>query len=160
MVSSYTLIVLTILGCLHSVFCEDSVAAEDSVPSTYTQFQYSDSHSHNDYPATYYEVKPQSTKYGAPPAPSYGTPAPAYGVPSATYGTPKPEYGPPPAPTYTYDHKPMRGYGLDSESPFVQKRLFNTAVALTVPLFSFVLPQRSSSVSGGLDLANQVQIFF
>lgn len=81
------------------------------------------------------------------------SPSHDYGVPPQ----PPPVYGPPPAPTYGppggyADH----GYSLDSENPFIQQRLFNTAVALTIPLFSFTLPQRSSSSDGGLDLANQV----
>jgi len=63
-------------------------------------------------------------------------------APSSSYGSPVPA-----APD---------AYRLDSESPFVQQRLFNTAVALTVPLFSFQLPQRSAPNTSGVDLANQV----
>lgn len=73
------------------------------------------------------------------------------------YGPPPPAvYGPPPAPSYGPPGYNDHGYSLDSESPFVQQRLFNTAVALTIPFFSFTLPQRSST-SGGVDIANQVR---
>lgn len=48
----------------------------------------------------------------------------------------------------------FRQLSLASTQSFIQRRLFNTSVALTVPLFSFTLPQRASQGST-VDLANQ-----
>jgi hypothetical protein len=49
----------------------------------------------------------------------------------------------------------LRDFSTSYDNTFIQRRLFNTSVALTVPLFSFTLPQRASSGSS-VDLANQV----
>lgn len=49
----------------------------------------------------------------------------------------------------------FRQLSLASTQPFIQRRLFNTSVALTIPIFSFTLPQRASQGST-VDLANQV----
>jgi len=100
--------------------------------------------------ATYY-AEPQSSPpsssssggYAYHPPSSYGAPA----MPSP----PQAQYG---VETLDNTHFANQGYSLNEETPFVQQRLFNTAVALTVPLFSFQLPQRSVP-SGGVDLANQ-----
>ncbi len=61
----------------------------------------------------------------------------------------------------TYPHQEndnigsFRQLSLASTQSFIQRRLFNTSVALTVPIFSFTLPQRASQGST-VDLANQV----
>jgi len=52
----------------------------------------------------------------------------------------------------------FRQFPLAQTEAFIQRRLFNTSVALTVPLFAFTLPQRA--VEGtSVDLANQVIYF-
>ena len=118
-------------------------------------------------PDTSYSVSP-STHYNAPSS-QYGTPAKGGYAPAVkpTYGPPPvplPSYGPPPS-TYGvpahggYDS--IRDFNHNEESSFYQKRLFNTSVALTVPLFSFTLPQRSATGIGAgssVDLANQVSL--
>ncbi|CAL8091132.1 unnamed protein product [Orchesella dallaii] len=132
MASGSSMILSLLMGV---VFLCNSVAFADSPVSAS-----SDSSSKNSYSSYQYAVEP-SSDYGAPQKGYAPAPTTVYGPP------PAPSYGPP-----TYDG---HGYSLDSESPFVQQRLFNTAVALTIPLFSFTLPQRSSNY-GGIDLANQV----
>lgn len=51
-------------------------------------------------------------------------------------------------------YETLRQMSLASTQPFIKRRLFNTSVALTVPLFSFTLPQRAAEGST-VDLANQ-----
>lgn len=111
------------------LFFASSTFAETPVASDSPSAHYSGYQYAVESPSQGYSQPSPPVSYGPPPAPSYGPPA------SSAFG----------------DH----GYSLDSESPFVQNRLFNTAVALTIPLFSFTLPQRSSN-DGGIDLANQV----
>jgi hypothetical protein len=53
----------------------------------------------------------------------------------------------------------LRQISLAQTQPFIQRRLFNTSVALTVPLFSFTLPQRATQGTS-VDLANQVGNFY
>ncbi|CAL8091138.1 unnamed protein product [Orchesella dallaii] len=48
----------------------------------------------------------------------------------------------------------LRQLSTAATQPFIRRRLFNTSVALTVPLFSFTLPQRAAEGST-VDLANQ-----
>lgn len=52
-------------------------------------------------------------------------------------------------------YETLRQMSLASTQSFIRRRLFNTSVALTVPLFSFTLPQRGVEGST-VDLANQV----
>lgn len=144
MISGRKAVVAAIL--MASAYTGTFVAAE--VPSQSSSS--SSSSGGNGYPS-YYSVESGGSSSGGY-APSYGPPA----APS-----PSPVYGPPPSSGYgvpadTYDASHQyQGFALQDESPFVQHRLFNTAVALTVPLFSFTIPQRSSSVPGGVDLATQ-----
>ncbi len=51
-------------------------------------------------------------------------------------------------------YETLRQMSLASTQPFIKRRLFNTSVALTVPMFSFTLPQRAAEGST-VDLANQ-----
>lgn len=102
------------------------------------------------YPS-YYSVETDTSHHGYAPSQGYESPP---SPPSVAYGTPKSPvvYGPP-GPYDASQHD--QAYSLKEESPFIQQRLFNTAVALTVPLFSFQLPRRAPT-HGGVDLANQV----
>jgi len=52
-------------------------------------------------------------------------------------------------------YESLRQISGSTDNTFIQRRLFNTSVALTIPLFSFTLPQRATSGSS-VDLANQV----
>ena len=52
-------------------------------------------------------------------------------------------------------YESLRAYATAPMEPFIRRRLFNTSVALTVPLFSFTLPNRGAEGST-IDLANQV----
>jgi len=141
-----------VLACTCSMVLGDAAvkaaasAAADTASSSYHSYYASDSAGYA-----------PSTSYGTPggaPVPSKGYGAPAQPAPAKGYGAPSQTYGP----AGGYEGYPPGGYDayrLDSESPFVKQRLFNTAVALTVPLFSFQLPQRSAP-NDGVDLANQV----
>lgn len=53
-------------------------------------------------------------------------------------------------------YESLRAYATAPYEPFIRRRLFNTSVALTVPLFSFTLPNRGAEGST-IDLANQVR---
>ncbi|ODM97061.1 hypothetical protein Ocin01_09619 [Orchesella cincta] len=130
MTSGSSMVLSLLMGV--AFLCNSVAFADSPVPS--------DSSSKNTFSSYQYAVEPSS---------DYGPPMKGYAAPPPTV------YGPPPAPSYGPPTHDGHGYSLDSESPFVQQRLFNTAVALTIPLFSFTLPQRSSSY-GGIDLANQV----
>jgi len=111
-----------------------------------------ETYSHSHYNA------PSQTQYGAPANKggyaTLPTAKPTYGVPSPSYGPPASSYGAPTKDTGGYDS--LRDFATAPESAFIQRRLFNTSVALTVPLFSFTLPQRASQGST-VDLANQVR---
>ena len=54
-------------------------------------------------------------------------------------------------------YESLRAYATAPMEPFIRRRLFNTSVALTVPLFSFTLPNRGAEGST-IDLANQVSL--
>ncbi|CAG7822156.1 unnamed protein product, partial [Allacma fusca] len=51
-------------------------------------------------------------------------------------------------------YESLRDFSTSQNEAFIRRRLFNTSVALTVPLFSFTLPNRGSEGST-VDLANQ-----
>lgn len=118
----------------------------DSQYSSYLSPAKETFYSHYSAPSTQYG-SPGKGGYGTLPTvkPSYGTPAPSYGPPPSTYGVP-PQNG----------FESLKAFATAPESTFIQRRLFNTSVALTVPLFSFTLPQRASEGST-VDLANQVR---
>ena len=64
-----------------------------------------------------------------------------------------------PSPVSSAGYESLRDFSGDAGGDtFIRRRLFNTSIALTVPLFSFTLPSRGSSQGSTVDLANQVRI--